>query len=205
MRRNLARSRCTWALACAAGCGGREPIWEAPASAGASVQPVRALSPSPMMRPTASSCSAPAGPVASTVVPCRWATRSSAPRRGRRGPSSSCFARETAPRQQPDDEKPSLTVIDVDDPGHPRASSFRALDARSPSIPRASWVVAYAGDGAQGSFITNPNELLFIDLDPAATADAPAAAPSRVEPAVYPKRITFSPHAPARRDLAASL
>jgi hypothetical protein len=92
------------------------------------------------------------------------------------------------------DEGPSLTVIEADRPdAHKRYDLPDALTALAID-PAGKFAIVYTGDQAGGSFIKNPNELIFVDLE---------ADPSpKVNPFLHtlpsnvggsPKRLTFTP------------
>src|SRR6185295_16094537 len=63
------------------------------------------------------------------------------------------------------DEGPSLTVIEADHPdAHKRYELPDALTALAID-PAGKFAIVYTGDQAGGSFIKNPNELIFVDLE----------------------------------------
>jgi hypothetical protein len=91
------------------------------------------------------------------------------------------------------DEGPSLTVIEADRPD--AAKRYELPDALTALAidPAGKFAIVYAGDGTGGSFIKNPNELIFVDL----TADPKPkenpflhTLPSNVGGS--PKRLTFT-------------
>jgi hypothetical protein len=69
------------------------------------------------------------------------------------------------PRREADDELPSLTLIDTR--GEPRIAARYELSAPFSGLtqdPRGKWVVL---SGAAGNLVTNPNQLVLIDLEDA--------------------------------------
>lgn len=100
-------------------------------------------------------------------------------------------------RLGPNDEGPALTVIDA---AHPETPTRYLLPDPLTSIaldpdPDDHLAIVYPGDSTQSSFLTNPNELLFVNLDPAVGPGPdnphPRTLPSKEGGA--PKSLTFSP------------
>jgi hypothetical protein len=96
-------------------------------------------------------------------------------------------------RLRPTDEEPALTVFDA---AHPESPTRYTLPDPLTSLaidPTGQFAVVYPGDSTQSAFLTNPNEVVFIDLtktDPS-LAVQPRTLPSKEGGA--PKRLTFSP------------
>jgi hypothetical protein len=100
---------------------------------------------------------------------------------------------------RPTDEGPALTVLEAGHPLQPRryelpfALTALALD------PTGRFAIVYAGDGAGGAFIKNPNELIVVDLAAAPSAGNPSRRSLPSHLGGSPKRLTFTPplHLPA--------
>ncbi len=74
------------------------------------------------------------------------------------------LSRGVQPRLQPEDELPSLTVVDASEA--PRIEARYELSQPLSSIeldPQGKWAVLFGG-GDQGLFVNNPNQLVLIDL-----------------------------------------
>jgi hypothetical protein len=63
------------------------------------------------------------------------------------------------------DEGPSLTVIDAARPEAPKRYELPDALTALAVDPAGKFAIVYAGDETGGSFIKNPNELIFVDLE----------------------------------------
>jgi hypothetical protein len=94
------------------------------------------------------------------------------------------------------DEKPRLTIVDgTTSPATSRDIELGLLTAPLDGLaidPTERWAVLYAASGTGGAFVTNPNELVVVDL--AATA-GPSAARSKVLHSFggHPEKLIFAP------------
>jgi hypothetical protein len=62
------------------------------------------------------------------------------------------------------DEGPSLSVFEADRPSAPKRYELPDALTSLAIDPQGDFAIVYAGDGAGGSFIKNPNELIFVEL-----------------------------------------
>jgi len=92
------------------------------------------------------------------------------------------------------DEGPSLTVIEAARPTVPKRYELPDALTSLAIDPAGRFAIVYAGDNPGGSFIKNPNELIFVDLaaDPKPKENPFLhTLPSNVGGS--PKRLTFTP------------
>ncbi len=177
-----------------AACGGRAAGWDTPVSSSVTVGALRNaavliddnLNRALVVRASADQT------LTTTAVPMgkRIATTTTSPDRKR----VFVLSQGDEVRLGPNDEGPALTVIDV---AHPETPKRYPLPDPLTSLaidPTGDLAIVYAGDTPQSGFLTNPNELSFIDLktDPAPGINPlPRTLPSKEGGA--PKRLTFSP------------
>src|SRR5262249_3605492 len=109
------------------------------------------------------------------------------------------ISRGDSPRLRPTDQGPALTVIAASNPTTPIRYELPDELTSLALDPEGRFAIVYTGDSDSGGFITNPNELLIVDLSAAPSATNPSQRnlPSSIGGA--PKRITFTEplHLPA--------
>jgi hypothetical protein len=94
------------------------------------------------------------------------------------------------------DEKPRLTIVDgTTSPATARDIKLGLINAPLDGLaidPTERWAVLYAASGTGGAFVANPNELVIVDLAPAA---GDGAARSKVLHSFggHPEKLTFTP------------
>jgi hypothetical protein len=97
------------------------------------------------------------------------------------------------PRQKPDDERPSLTVIDADGS---RRYTLESAHSGLAVDPAGRWIAVFANPapqaGAPTSFVENPNEILLVDQNAASVDDAITTRTLRSFGG-RPQRLTFAP------------
>lgn len=99
------------------------------------------------------------------------------------------------PRRSDKDEFPSLTIIRHDGPASAFTSKSYPLATPLSSLaidPQGQWVAAYAGASEHATFVENPNEIVFFDLNAQAPQDQPIDRTLRSFGGT-PQRLTFSP------------
>jgi WD40 repeat protein len=179
--------------AVAVGCGGRPAEWDTPVSSPVQVGSLRnaaVLIDSSLNRALVVQAVAEQNLV-TTVVPVgkRIALTATSPDRKK----VFVLSQGEEVRLRPTDEEPALTVFDAD---HPETPSRYTLPDPLTSLaidPTGQFAIVYAGDTTQSAFLTNPNEIVFIDLTQSdlAAAVQPRTLPSKEGGA--PNRLTFSP------------
>jgi hypothetical protein len=177
-----------------AACGGRAAEWDAPVGAvsvgqlrNAAVLVDQNLNRALIARASADQT------LTTTAVPVgkRVALTASSPDRNR----VFVISQGDPVRLGPNDEAPALTVFEASNPETPK--SYQLPDpltslAIDPN-PEDHLAIIYAGDSTDSSFLTNPNELLFVDLDLASGPDNPRPRTLPSKEGGAPKSLTFSP------------
>jgi hypothetical protein len=185
---------CALSLAVASGCGDRAASWDAPVTSPVAVEGLRnaavlldgSLNRALVLRAGADQVlSIDAVPVGKHI-----ATAAASPD----GSRVFVLSQGEPTRLSSRDEGPSLTVIEAARPD--AAKRYELPDALTALAidPAGKFAVVYAGDEAGGSFIKNPNELIFVDLsaDPRPKENPFLhTLPSNVGGS--PKRLTFTP------------
>jgi hypothetical protein len=179
--------------ALAAGCGSRDAAWDTPVASSIDVGQLRnaavlvdsGLNRGLVVKATADQT------IVTTAVPLgkRIALTATAPDRSR----VFVLSQGEEVRLRPNDEGPALTVIDQ---GHPDTPTRYPLSDPLTSLaidPTGQWAIVYAGNGASSSFLTNPNELLLVDLTHGPSATNPTAVTLPSKEGGAPNRLTFSP------------
>jgi hypothetical protein len=182
----------------ACGCGSRDAVWDTPISSSVGVASLRnavvlldsnlgrALTLTASPDQTIAVHSSTIGkPVLSTAT----------------SPDGSRFFALSAGQERllPGSEGPALTVFDKDHLEDPRRYELPdALNAIALD-PTGKLAIVYAGSPTGGAFITNPNELIFVDLSVAPGADAVHRRNLPSSSGGAPRRMTFTDplHLPA--------
>ena len=186
-------------LAAGSGCGGRGAAWDTPVSGAVTVGELahaavlidsslnRALVVHALADQTLTTTAVPVGK--------RIALTATSPTRDR----VFVLSQGDEVRLGPNDEGPALTVFEDGQPEMPKRYPLPDPLTSLVIDPEGKFAIVYAGDSTQSSFLTNPNELVFVDLANAPsqgipnTADNPATRTLPSKEGGVPKHLTFSP------------
>ncbi len=172
------------------GCSGRPEKWEQRFQSGGAVQLKSSVAVIDEGSHRAILISAPRGlELAASYVPIGESV--SAVQASRDGSQLFMLSRGKQPRREPEDQKPRFTVIDTVS-GAPHAVRTDDLEQALTGLaidPENEWAVIYAGPDSNNAFVTNPNELILVNLTD--TASAPISKTLRSEGG-QPRRLQFT-------------